>query len=231
VTAQPPLSRTGEQILRFDDEVSIGSLAVRRVGAEREAKWQFLGAAQWPRLIPAGMEVSLRVDPSAPAGSLRVLRRLPRDAFAQVILPDCPVDDEIAPGLAHSTRLRLVDLFRTDVGDYTASAMATVPTLEWLSFTGTAVGDDGVSDLASLSALRRLSLKWTAVTDSSAELLASLPSLEWLSLSGTLVTNDGLALLTAAPSLRQLSVTGSLVDADGVASWWSRRPDVQLVVH
>lgn len=223
---------SGERILRFDPHRSLGTLWVRPLDPDSPSGLSRLAEARFGVLVPAGMRLTLIVDPAAAALGLAPLADLPADALDGLVLLDCPVDDDDMGHVGGLSTLRLLDLYCTAITDAAMPIVGGFHDLEWLSLTSTWVSDEGLTHLADLCKLRRLSLKHTRVgSATSMEILAAFPDLIWLSLTGTGVADASLETLAGAPSLAVLSLAGTAVTEQGLAWWRDARPEVTLFDH
>ena len=229
---RPNRNQTAERLLRFSPEKSLGMLYVRPSDASPAAGWDALAEARWTVLVPAGMDVRLRADPSTTDADLTALDRLAgrcarTSSCSSLSRSPTPVRSTCrgSPGSGHST------CTEPESATKSVAAIGALRGLEWLSLTGTRVTDAGVKELAGLRQLRRFSAKETLLTDNALVTLAELPNLTWLSLAGTRVSDDGLRSLAQIPSLKMLSVARTDVTVDGATWWWTKRPDVELIAH
>ena len=104
-------------------------------------------------------------------------------------------------GLSHLkrlTRLKRIDLARTQVTDAGLVHLKAMTKLESLSLSDTDVTDFGIRNLKGLTSLRALSLSYTYLTDAGLVHLVGLTNLETLSISGNQLTNIGVKRLQAA---------------------------------
>jgi Leucine-rich repeat (LRR) protein len=109
-------------------------------------------------------------------------------------------DDGIRP-LAKLSRLRVLDLSKTNVTDRGLRVLGELPSLESLSLSLTRITDDGAANLAACDALVRVNLAWTPSGDGALRALAGKPELRSV-YTGNGVTDAGLPLLHEIPAFK-----------------------------
>jgi beta-lactamase regulating signal transducer with metallopeptidase domain len=120
-------------------------------------------------------------------------------------------------GVAHLrglTKLREIQIFRSQIGDGALEVLAALPNLEMISLQESSFTDEGLKRLGAQSRLRGLfvGLSKTPFTDAAVPSLLALTSLQRLDLQGSHISEDGLKrLLGALPNLQELYFTSDRV--------------------
>jgi uncharacterized protein (TIGR02996 family) len=129
--------------------------------------------------------------------------------------PICADDMRVLAGSPHLTRLRVLDLYRNNLGDVGVEALVKAP---WLGTLRTLnLGDNGLSDVGvralaqtpALAGLTTLGLSRNWITDSGARALANSPNLAGLgqlNLDLNRLTSAGIASLQVSPHLKGITV-------------------------
>jgi len=149
-------------------------------------------------------------------------------------------------------KLRLLNLFESDIGDDSLKHFREFPNLESVPMGQTRVTDAGLKNLGELKKLDYLGLRGNQITDAGLVYLKNLPALTALTLEETRVTgtgfehlhglklqtlrlqnsgftDDGAKLLHGIKSLRQVDLRGTKVTGPAVENLREALPDVNVV--
>ena len=107
-------------------------------------------------------------------------------------------DDDLSYLDGLESKLRRVNLSRTQITDQGLARLCTMSELEQLRLSSSRITDEGITSIGRLEHLRFLHLLDLPMTDAGLDALHSLKNLESLYLDRTKVTDDGLARLVAA---------------------------------
>ena len=216
------------RVVQFPSDRSLGTLSVRRAGAE---VWEEHGEARGAVQVPEGASLRLRV---APPAALQELARLGPDDLQEVELFGILTSDWIPEeevGLAALTRLtglQRLDLSCTEVTDVGLVHLAQLTALHELNLWETEVTDAGLAHLIALTQLQHLNLNNAGITDAGLAHLAALTQLQWLNLGGTRVTDAGLRHLAGLTQLQWLDLWGTRVTDAGLLQLRTALPDCDI---
>jgi internalin A len=101
------------------------------------------------------------------------------------------ITDDGVTNLAGLTKLKFLNLFRTQLSDKGLAHLQRLTELQTLLIGGTKVTDAGLVQLKPFTKLKKLSLFKTAVSDAGIAPLKVLVNLEHLSISGSQITEQG----------------------------------------
>jgi Leucine-rich repeat (LRR) protein len=126
-------------------------------------------------------------------------------------------DANATSGLPLLTSLRWLFIWKNDIGDDTAAAIAGMKSLEVLYLDDTKVTDAGLKTMAAMPAMNNLWLSNTAITDDGLMALR-MENLESLQLNETAVTDAGIAALAKLPKVRSISARKTAITDEGIAA-------------
>ncbi|MCP4640250.1 MAG: M48 family metalloprotease [bacterium] len=203
----------GSRVLQFPANTSLGTLKIRKIGAEYDAlpfawwmgdeqSWQDAGPASGAVTIPADHEVRLDVGVTS-AGGLAALKQLPPDALHMLALQNPETADRDLRHIEHLTGLRVLYLSWTKVTDAGLDSVKALRDLEKLTLPGW-ITTRGVARLSSLSRLKSLHFSETQVTSDFLAMVAQNPALEELGLWKGHIESAALSHLENLPRLRWL---------------------------
>jgi len=186
---------------------------------DKELVWRIFAEAKGAVLVPAQTDVVLEItDPAI--GFVYLSKLGPGDIQGVVwdrgrIYGNFAADP--APYLRHLSSLKMLGLYRTNIGDAGLETLASLQSLEVLDLGSTMVTDAGLESLKQFPRLRVLDLGETQITDAGLAHVKDLQSLEYLGLAGTRITDAGLAEISRLTSLRVLMLAETAITSAGLA--------------
>lgn len=209
----PPIemmAAPGERVLRFPDDVSIGTLSLHDWSfasnpmGDPGGVWEDLGEARGNVTVPAGKEVRLLVHESQ-GGRLSALRRLRANDLQQLSLNSCTIRDADLAHIGHLTGLFYLSLDETLIGPDGYAQLRRLSSLRELSFTNTTLGEPGRAFVAQQTFLAEIDADRADLGDGWLVGLPPMERLTFLSLDDTKgVTDEGILQLAKHANLEQL---------------------------
>lgn len=135
---------------------------------------------------------------------------------SHIDLSGCAVTDRDLECLSGMTRITLVDLTNTHIGDDGLEKLSDLPNLKKLLLEGTKVTDAGLAHLIGSTRPQILVLKDTQVTDAGLVRLGQMKWLACLDLGGTSVTDAGLEQLNGLVNLQMLTLKNTKITDAGL---------------
>jgi hypothetical protein len=145
---------------------------------------------------------------------LPLLQLLPD--LAQLSVAHPRMDDAGMAHLKGLSKVAVLALQGSAVGDDGLPVLATLPGLRTLGLAKTKVTDAGLAHLKALPQLKYLSLSGNPITDAGLERLKSLTNLTGLNLDSTRITDAGLQHLSPMKRLTKLNLSNTAVTEKGV---------------
>ena len=208
---------TGQRILHFPKDRSLGALYVPLAGGERE----YLGEAQEDVAVPAGKPVQLVVSEKS-CGDLSPLARLAPDDLDELVLNSLPITESCMLHIGRLTGLKALYLSWSKMSDAGLRHLRGMQSLEQL-FLPDGVTNAGMVHIGQLRSLKTLRFGSNRVSNKGLAQLENLKNLEDLSLGSTamdqagprlpsLMTGDVLVHVARLPRLRALDLWGDFND-------------------
>jgi hypothetical protein len=143
-------------------------------------------------------------------------------------ISDTPISDAGLLPLQKMTKVRNLELRRTNVTNYGMTILRRFPRMEHLALAGTKVSNSGLGELQGMQELKYLELQETQVGDKGLAYLKSLASLAELTLAGTPITDAGIEPLAQLAQLKTLDLSRTQVSASAITRLKQALPSCQI---
>lgn len=155
------------------------------------------------------------------------------DFFFDVVAADSyhqsTFDDNAAAYLKELTKLKVIELYGTQLTDAGFAHLEGLTNVEMLLLTDEQITDAGLAHFRRLTKLKLLVLTGTQVTGAGLKHLEGLTNLEGLSLKDTKVSDAGLPHLAALTKLNGLDLSGTQVTDAGVTTLQAALPNCKII--
>jgi penicillin V acylase-like amidase (Ntn superfamily) len=146
---------------------------------------------------------------------LPLLRKLPD--LEEIAINNAKMDNAGLEAIKGHSKLSLLNLTYTSVGDDGLRVVETLPSLRSLYLGATKVTDAGLAHLKDHTQLENLIFRDNAITDVGVAHLERLTNITGLNLAGTKITDESLKYLTGKSRLTKLNVARTAVTSEGLA--------------
>ena len=212
---------TGERILHFPQNHSIGELYIQDDNVDREFlgfrnvdQWKSFTQAKGDVTLPAGKILALYITQDYINNASALSNLLPDDLYMLAICGSHPDDsiqrpkpnDKCVPYITHLTKLKNLHLMNTNISTKGLGLFSNFTSLEYLTLSGEFIDEELKVVSQQLKTLKGLYIQRDNLTDKGLTYLSALTSLKELQIGGGRLTNDGIANLTKLPSLEYLSL-------------------------
>ncbi|MBN2588988.1 MAG: sigma-70 family RNA polymerase sigma factor [Sedimentisphaerales bacterium] len=220
-------TQTGERILHFPKERSIGRLSIADEGTApdvpnpfEEVEWESFGSAQGDVKIPKGKILQLILyswtwqNPS----TLSLLEKLkPDDIYSLTLSPKWSIggqspNDKCLPYVLHLSELKTLNIDGANITTKGLESLAGLKSLK--SFCPPAnVYDSGLAAVGKIKSLQVIRMSEdNSMTNAGLKQLTNLKSLRILQIPAVRVTDEGLKVLSELPNLNYLMLSGNFTN-------------------